>query len=563
MHQHSRHFRISFLLAFSALVLFLSCSKKDGGSAPASPFIGILDCPAASGSGTPTAGSSFTGSFTVPYSGGNGVAYGAGSPIASTGVTGLTATLQPGTLANGNGNLQFTVSGTPSSNGVAAFAISFATRTCTVQIHVNDLPPVQYGTPFLAVPDRQDAVIYQVNMRAFSSQSNFQGVIDRLDSIQALGINVIYLMPIYPVGTVNSVNSPYSVRDYRSVNPEFGSLADLRALVDGAHSRNMSVLLDWVANHTAWDHPWISSHPDWYVRNGAGSIISPPGTGWNDVAQLNFSNSAMRQEMIRSMKYWIHTANIDGFRFDYADGPPFDFWKQAIDTLRNISTHRLLLLAEGSRSDHFTAGFDFTFGFSFYGQLKDIYAGNAPATAIDGVNQSEYTNAVNGQQVVRYITNHDVNSSDGTPAERFGGQAGAMGAFVVAAFMKGVPMIYNGQEVGTPFRLLFPFTGADIDWSLNPQIKAEYKRLIAFRNSSAAIRRGTVTSYNTPDVICFTKELGAEKVFVAVNVRNATTNFIIPGVAANSTWTHAITNSTVNLGTTLPLPPYAYLILKK
>ena len=195
-------------------------------------------------------------------------------------------------------------------------------------------------------------------MRAFSTQSNFQGVIARLDSIKALGINVIYLMPIYPVGAVKSVNSPYCVKDYKGVNTEFGNLTDLRALIEGAHSRNMSVILDWVANHTAWDNAWITQHKDWYLQDGLGNIVSPPGTGWNDVAQLNFTNGMMRLEMIRSMKYWVYTANVDGFRCDFADGPPYDFWKQAIDTLRNITTHKLLMLAEGTRSNHYTAGFD-------------------------------------------------------------------------------------------------------------------------------------------------------------------------------------------------------------
>ncbi|RYE16123.1 MAG: hypothetical protein EOP51_26405, partial [Sphingobacteriales bacterium] len=200
---------------------------------------------------------------------------------------------------------------------------------------------VQYGTPFSGVPDRQDVVLYQVNMRTFSEAGNFAGVVARLDSIKALGANVIYLMPIYPVGIVNGINSPYSVQNYTAVNSEFGDINGLRAVVDGAHSRGMAVILDWVGNHTSWDNPWITAHKDWYLQNGAGQVQSPPGTGWNDVAQLNFNSNAMRLEQIRSMKYWVLKANIDGFRCDYADGPPVDFWKQAIDTLRNISSHKL------------------------------------------------------------------------------------------------------------------------------------------------------------------------------------------------------------------------------
>jgi glycosidase len=557
-----------FLLLFVAL--FGSCSKKESAPAPtptppaATPTANIssLDCAGATVSGNATVGAAYTGTIGLPYSGGNGVAYSAGTAVLSSGVTGLSASLQAGTLANGSGTFTFSISGTPSTSGSATFALPFGTRSCVVSITVDEPSTfVQYGTPFANVPDRRDAVIYQVNMRAFSTQSNFQGVIARLDSIKALGVNVVYLMPIYPVGTVNSVNSPYSVRDYRAINTEFGNLTDLRALVDGAHSRNMSVMLDWVANHTAWDNPWISAHPDWYLQNSSGIIISPPGTGWNDVAQLNFNSAAMRLEMIRSLKYWVYTANVDGFRFDYADGPPASFWNQAVDSLRRISTHNLLLLAEGNRSDLFSSGFDYTFGFNFYGSLKNVYQ-SSPATNLDAVNTSEFNNATNGQQVVRYITNHDVNGSDGTPLDLYGGLPGSMSAFVIAAYMKGVPMIYNGQEVGTPFRLTFPFTGADINWTLNPAVTAEYKQVIGFRNASAAIRRGTLTSYSSTNVAAFTRELGTDKVLVLSNVRNSSQVYTLPAALANSSWTNAFTGAPVTLGTSVTLGAYNYLVLK-
>ena len=437
-----------------------------------------------------------------------------------------------------------------------------ATDITPVTPVVNDSTPSQYGTPFANVPDRQDAVIYQVNMRAFSQQANFQGVIARLDSIKALGVNVVYLMPIYPVGTLKSVNSPYCVKNDTAVNAEFGTLADLRNLVDGAHSRNMCVILDWVANHTSWDNGWITSHKDWYLQDGAGNIISPPGMGWNDVAQLNFTNARMRLQLIWDMKYWVYKANVDGFRCDYADGPPLDFWTQAIDTLRHISTHKLLILAEGHRSANFLAGFDYNFGFSYYGLLKTIYSSNASALLINDMNASEYTNATNGQQVVRYTTNHDVNDSDGTPLDLFGGRKGSMAAFVVTACMKGVPMVYNGQEVGTPFRIVFPFTGRKVDWTLNPDIMTEYKNILQFRSSSAAMRRGQLTSYGDADICAFTKELAGAKVLVISNLRNSVINFALPSPLQNTTWTDAMTGASIALNTQLVLQPYQYLIGK-
>ncbi|MEI8086098.1 MAG: alpha-amylase family glycosyl hydrolase [Paludibacter sp.] len=420
--------------------------------------------------------------------------------------------------------------------------------------------PAQYGTPFAGVPDPRDAIIYQVNMRCFSTTRNFQGVIARLDSIKALGINVIYLMPIYPVGTLKAFNSPYCVKDYKAVNSEFGTLTDLRLLIDGAHTKGMTVILDWVANHTSWDNTWINT-PTWYVQNTSGVIQNP--SGWTDVAQLNFKNTDMRSAMIKAMKYWVFTANCDGFRCDYADGPPADFWKQAIDTLRNIKTHKLLMLAEGTRSDHFASGFNYTFGFRFYDQMKTVFSSSQAATNFNNINTSEYSGAGEANEVVRYLTNHDVNGSDGTALDLFGGSTGSMAAFVVTAYMKGVPMIYNGQEVGMPTRMVFPFTGTTINWALNPSMTTEYKKIIAFRSNSDAIRRGTVVSYSNSNVCAFTKISGSESVLVLSNLRNTASTIALPSELTSATWNDAYSGATISLSANMTLQAYSYLVLKK
>ena len=426
--------------------------------------------------------------------------------------------------------------------------------------------PAQYGIPFAGVPNREDAVIYQVNMRAFSAGGNFAGVTARLDSIKAIGANVVYLMPIYPVGTDSrAVNSPYCVKDYRAVGTEFGTLTDLRTLVDAAHARGLTVLLDWVANHTSWDHPWIAAHPDWYVHNAAGTIISPNSNGFTyaDVAQLDFSNAAMRLEMIAALKSWVFTANVDGFRCDYADYQPADFWQQATDTLRHVRTHRLLLLAEGARGANFLSGFDYNFGFGFYGGLKSVYRSNASATLIDALNYSEYAGATGTQQVVRYTTNHDVNGSDGTPVAVFGGSAAAMSAFVVAALCKGVPMIYNGQDAGMTTAIPFPFTSVKVRWGANPGITRAYQQLLAARAASPALRAGPPTTYSSANVCAFTKAVGADQALVLVNVRNAASPYAVPATLAGTTWTNALTSAPITLGTSITLPAYGYLVLKK
>jgi len=424
-------------------------------------------------------------------------------------------------------------------------------------------PPPQYGTPFASVPNREDAVIYQVNMRAFSQGGNFAGVTARLDSIKAIGVNVLYLMPIYPVGVLKGVNSPYSVKDYMAVNSEFGTLNDLRTLVDGAHARGLSVMLDWVANHTSFDNAWITDHPDWYLRDGAGTILSPPNTNYTDVAQLDFTNAAMRLAMISAMKSWVYTANVDGFRCDYADPIPANFWVQAIDTLRNIRSHKLLLLAEGTKSSNFTSGFDYNFGFGFYGGLRNVYGSNGPATTFTTLNTSEYVGATGTQQVVRYTTNHDVNGSDGTPVALFGGNAGAMSAFVVASCFKGVPFVYNGQEAGMTTPITFPFTSVKIKWGAHSDVKRAYQQLLTARAASPALQHGTSVAYSTADVCAFTKTAGTDQALVLVNVRNAPITYPVPAALANTTWTNALQGGTYAVGSQIALPPYGYMVLKK
>lgn len=412
------------------------------------------------------------------------------------------------------------------------------------------------------LPDPRDVTLYQVNMRVFSKEGNFKGVVERLDSIKAMGVNVIYLMPHYPVGKKKSVNSPYCISDYKSVNPEFGTLEDLRGLVKAAHHRGMSVILDWVANHTAYDHVWIEQ-AGWYLQDSSGNIISPPGTGWNDVAQLNFKEPAMRLAMIDAMKYWVEVADVDGYRCDYSDGPPVDFWKQAIDSLKAMPNRKLLLLSEGRRAEHYEVGFDYNFGFQFFGNLKRIFERGRTVLSIDTLNRTDYRGANERQRMIRYTSNHDVNGSDGTPVELFGGERGSMAAFVVAAYMKAVPMVYGGQEVGTPHRLVFPFTSTKIDWSLNPHLKEEYKRLLYFRNSSAALRRGELQSFSSADVCAFTKTLGNEQVLVLVNVRNKPVQFKVPVSLKKHTYTNPFTGKKQALNSSFELAPYAYYIFKK
>jgi len=424
----------------------------------------------------------------------------------------------------------------------------------------------QFGASFEKMPKKEDAIIYQVNIRAFSEAGTLKGVQDRLTQIQELGANVIYLMPIFPVGkekATGELGSPYAVKDYKAVNPDFGTLQDLQTLVEEAHKKNMAVVLDWVANHTAWDNAWITQHPGWYQKNEKGEIIMPPGTNYADVAQLDFNNVEMKNAMIDAMSYWVYTANVDGFRCDYADFVPQGFWTEAITKLRTIKKNQsILMLAEGSKPSHFVSGFDYTFGFNFFSALEKVFKENKSATTMQDSNATEYANNYNpGNRIVRYTTNHDVNLSDGTPLELFGGKKGSIAAFVVAAYLKSVPMIYNGQEIGYAQRLNY-FARTPINWSVaDTDMLAEYKKIIAFRNISNAIKKGTFTGYSSDAVSAFTMVNDTEKVLVLSNLTNNAVKYLVPS-ALKATWKDAFTGTTVTVGTEITLEPFQYFVLK-
>lgn len=419
----------------------------------------------------------------------------------------------------------------------------------------------QYGIALPSLPATEDLVIYEVNLRAFSSAGNIQGVINRLDEIKALGVTTIWLMPIYTEGELNAVNSPYCVRDYKAVSTEYGSLADLRQLTTLAHEKGMSVILDWVANHTSWDHAWITAHKDWYTQNASGAIIQPAGTNWADVADLNFSNTAMQDAQIDAMKYWVLEANVDGFRCDYADGVPFTFWQKAITQLRSIPARSLLFLAEGTRADHYAAGFDLSYAWNFYTATKNVWNGGA-ASAFYATHLNEYSTIPSGKHKIRFTTNHDESAWDSSPMTLFNGKAGALAASVPTIFLGGVPLIYSGQEVGrastTPF-----FTKSPINWAANPDMLQAYKQLYTIYTNSTAARKGTITNYNASShVVTFKKTYGTEELLVLVNVRDSIVNYNIPAALQNTSWNDQRTNAAMNLGTTISLPAYSYYLLK-
>lgn len=417
----------------------------------------------------------------------------------------------------------------------------------------------QYGTSFKDVPETADVIMYEVNLRAFSPGGDLQGVIARLDEIKALSVNVIWLMPIHPIGQVNSVNSPYSVKDYKAVSSEYGTLQDLRMLTDEAHERGMAVIMDWVANHTGWDNAWIENK-SWYTQDNNGNIIHPPGTNWQDVADLNYNTTEMREAMIDAMKYWVYEANVDGFRCDYADGVPFDFWKQALDSLKLIPEREFVFFAEGERRNHFDAGFDLNFGWESYGAIKNVFNGQ-PVSKIFTAHTNEYNNIQPGKHWIRYTTNHDESAWDATPIALFDGVDGALAASVATIFTGGVPLLYAGQEVGTANNVPF-FSNSFTNWSANPAMKMAYQQILQYYSGSDVARKGANTNYPDQDIFCLKKVMNNEEILVLVNFRNNQTNFDIPPELQNTNWVNAITNEEVVLMNQLQMGAYSYLVLK-
>lgn len=419
--------------------------------------------------------------------------------------------------------------------------------------------PAQYGTPFSGVPDPRDVNMYQVHIRPYSAAGNLQGVISRLDAIKNLGINVLYVMPVYPHGTDSrSSNSPYSIKDFKSVASEYGTLSDFRALVDGAHSRGMAVMLDFAVNGTSWDHPWITQHPDWY--NQSGGAIQQLGP-FADVAGLNFNNTSMRAALVDAMRYWIFAANIDGYRCDFANNPPLDFWTNTINNLRGITSHKLLMLAEGDRLQNFQTGFDFNFGDKWYYDALKPVANGTSVGQLQTTTNTEYTYAAGSQQEVRYTANHDTETSE-TAIGVFKSHAGVVANFLVSGYMRGVPFLTSGQEVDFNQTIPWPYTSVKINFGANTGAAADFTKVLNFRNSSNAIRRGTMTNYSDANVCAFTKTAGTEKVVVMTNLRNGASNYVIPSAFAGS-YKDAYSGASVTLtsGAAQSLGAFQYIVL--
>ena len=424
-------------------------------------------------------------------------------------------------------------------------------------------PTQEAKTVAFEMPAVADIAMYQVNPRVFAPSNSLNAVADRIDSIRELGVNVMWVMPIYPIGIEKGKNSPYCIQDYKAIAPEFGTIDDFKHLTEVCHEHGMGIILDWVANHTAWDHPWVKAHPDWYTHDEkTDTIIHPRPWDWYDVADLNYDNKDMREAMIDAMLFWITEVGIDGFRCDVADGVPADFWKDAIDRLRAAAAPRqIVMLAEGKRPDNFTVGgFDMNYGWDYKDELVKVFNG-APASDLIKADKAEYDSLPAGKVKLRFTTNHD-HATETEPCVQFTNDRGAMAAYVASIFPHGGALIYGSQEVGYPEPINF-FKYVPVDWTAKPEIYKEYEELIELYNEHPALRKGTMTAYPDKDVLAFEKSDAAERFLVLVNVRNTPSAIAIPESWVGTSTEDEITDKDITLDAQITLAPFQYLILKK
>jgi glycosidase len=402
----------------------------------------------------------------------------------------------------------------------------------------NPVEPQNPVPPGFEMPALNRVVMYEVNLRAFSQNGDIAGLEARLPDLARLGVNVLWLMPIHPVGELRSVGglgSPYAVRDFRGIGAEYGNLADFKRLVTKAHAQGMAVLLDWVANHTAWDHPWITEHPSWYTQDAQGTIVHPPGTNWLDVADLNFNNADMRQAMVREMRYWTEEVGIDGFRCDAADFVPYSFWQQAVTELRTGSNRPLLLLAEGIRSNHFTAGFDLIFSWDYYARLKESFQRGQGTFASWNAHQLEYNQTPAGKHRLRFVTNHDEYAWDNTPSVLFGGDEAAFAAFALTSCWSPVVLIYNGQEIAWPQRIPF-FTRSPLNWATKPAYRERYEAWMQLRRQFPQLYEGSLNLLQLQPLTVFSRATATDTLLVLINTRNQPDSLQLPDPWNDGAW---------------------------
>jgi len=414
-----------------------------------------------------------------------------------------------------------------------------------------------------------DAVLYQLNTRQFTSEGTFKAAQKQLPRLAAMGVDIIWLMPIHPIGEANrkgSLGSPYAVRDYRGVNPELGTAAEFRAFVDEAHRLGLKVILDWVANHSAYDNPLTVSHPEWFTRTPEGALMSPAGTDWSDVADFDYSQSGLRKYMTESLVYWVREFGIDGYRADVAGYVPTDFWETARVELGKVKP--VFMLAEWEQRDLHARAFDATYGWGWKEAMQRLVKDGSGAGAMRGYYAGQSETWPRAAMRMVYTENHDQNSWDGVASEIYGP---AYEAAIALSFTGlGLPLIYNGQEADNDRQLAF-FERDPIVWREGKHA-ALIAKLIALKTQARALHNGRfgaamveVPTNAAADVYAFTRGQAGERVFAVFNLSPRAQQVTFQYARHHGRYADALNGVDVDFagGETLGLAPWGYRIFKE
>jgi glycosidase len=411
-----------------------------------------------------------------------------------------------------------------------------------------------------------DAVLYQINTRQFTPEGTFRAAQKRLPRLATMGVDILWLMPVHPIGEANrkgSLGSPYAVRDYRAVNPELGTEADFRAFVDEAHRLGLKVILDWVANHSAYDNPLTVSHPEWYTRTPEGALMSPAGTDWSDVADFDYSQPGLRRYMTESLVYWVREFGIDGYRADVAGYVPTDFWETARAELDKVKP--VFMLAEWEQRDLHARAFDATYGWGWKEAMQRLVKSGEGAAPMRGYYAGQSETWPQAAMRMVYTENHDQNSWDGVAAQIYGP---AYEAAIALSFVgSGLPLIYNGQEAGNDRQLEF-FERDPIVWR-EGRHAALLEKLIALKTVTPALHNGRfgaplieVPTNATADVFAFTRSAAGGRVFAVFNLSPRSQAVQFERARHHGTFADALTGAAATFkgGETIDLAPWGYRI---
>ncbi len=430
---------------------------------------------------------------------------------------------------------------------------------------VDNDTPKEEGRPYAAPEWSDDIVLYELNVRQFSDEGTFSAVEERVDELADLGVDVIWFMPIHPIGELNRkgpLGSYYSVRDFRDVNPEFGDTDDFRSLVSSIHEAGMYVMMDWVPNHSSWDNHLAEEHPEWYVKDSTGSFVSP--YDWTDVIQFDWSNEGLQEYMQEALLYWVKELDVDGYRVDHPHVTPADFWLEARLAMEKVKP--VLMLAENEdRVEFFENGFDINYSWELHHHMNRVAQGEETAQELHrAITQDEERYPEHAYRL-RFITNHDENSWAGTIEERMGGAHEAFAVFMYT--IPGVPLIYNGQEAGLNKRLEF-FDRDPIEWH-DSYLRDFYTSLNSLKEDNEALHNGTsggsfraLNISGDANVYGYKREKDDNIVIVVINFDDEAAEFSV-NTDVGDEYSDYFSGENISIGNnnTLLLEGWSYLVL--